>query len=57
MEVRVSVCGTNEVLAIVRDVTERKRLEEEVLEIAARVKPQFISLLRAVIPRISEAIA
>jgi hypothetical protein len=28
-----------------------------VLEIAARIKPQFIALLRAVIPRISEAIA
>ncbi len=31
--------------------------QEEVLEIAARIKPQFIGLLRAVIPRISEAIA
>src|SRR5207249_4788398 len=36
LEARVSVCGANEVLAIVRDVTERKRLEEEVLEISAR---------------------
>ena len=35
-EARVTVCGENEVLAIVRDVTERKRLEEEVLEISAR---------------------
>ena len=35
-EARVAVCGTDEVLAIVRDVTERKRLEEEVLEISAR---------------------
>jgi PAS domain S-box-containing protein len=35
-EARVAVCGTNEVMAIVRDVTERKRLEEEVLEISAR---------------------
>jgi purine-nucleoside phosphorylase len=31
--------------------------QEEVLEIAGRIKPQFIALLRAVIPRISEAIA
>ena len=35
-EARVTVCGANEVMAIVRDVTERKRLEEEVLEISAR---------------------
>jgi signal transduction histidine kinase len=35
-EARVTVCGANEVLAIVRDVTERKRLEAEVLEISAR---------------------
>jgi len=35
-EARVAVCGADEVLAIVRDVTERKRLEAEVLEISAR---------------------
>jgi len=35
-EARVTVCGENEVMAIVRDVTEQKRLEEEVLEISAR---------------------
>jgi PAS domain S-box-containing protein len=35
-EARVAECGGNEVLAIVRDVTERKRLEDEVLEISAR---------------------
>jgi PAS domain S-box-containing protein len=35
-EARVTVCGANEVMAIVRDVTEHKRLEEEVLEISAR---------------------
>jgi PAS domain S-box-containing protein len=35
-EARIAVCGADEVLAIVRDVTERKRLEEEVLEISAR---------------------
>jgi purine nucleoside phosphorylase len=31
--------------------------QEEVLETAARIKTQFIALLRGVIPRISEAIA
>ena len=35
-EARVTVCGAKEVLAIVRDVTERKRLEAEVIEISAR---------------------
>ena len=35
-EARVTVCGENEIMAIVRDVTKRKRLEEEVLEISAR---------------------
>jgi two-component system sensor kinase FixL len=35
-EARVTVCGADELMAIVRDVTERKRLEEEVLEISAR---------------------
>ena len=40
-EARVKVCGANEVLAIVCDVTERKRLEEEVLEISARERRRF----------------
>jgi PAS domain S-box-containing protein len=34
-EARVTVCGPQELLAIVRDVTERKRLETEVLEVSA----------------------
>jgi signal transduction histidine kinase len=33
-EARVVVCGEDEVLMIVRDVTDRKRLEREILEIA-----------------------
>jgi len=40
-EARLTACGANEVLAIVRDVTERKRLEEEVLEISARERRRF----------------
>ncbi len=36
VEVRVVPCGRTEALAIVRDVTERKRLEREVLEISDR---------------------
>jgi PAS domain S-box-containing protein len=40
-EARVTVCGADEVLAIVRDVTERKRLEKEVLEISARERRRF----------------
>src|SRR5205823_6144147 len=35
-EARVTVCGAKEVLGIVRDVTERKPLEAEVIEISAR---------------------
>jgi signal transduction histidine kinase len=35
-EVRLVVCGPNEVLAIVRDITARKRLEWEILEISGR---------------------
>jgi PAS domain S-box-containing protein len=35
-EARSMVCGEDEVLAIVRDVTERKRLEKEILEISSR---------------------
>jgi len=40
-EARLTACGANEVLAIVSDVTERKRLEEEVLEISARERRRF----------------
>ncbi len=35
-EARSVVCGEDEVLAVVRDVTERKRLEKEILEISSR---------------------
>jgi signal transduction histidine kinase len=35
-EARSVVCGVDEVLAVVRDVTERKRLEKEILEISSR---------------------
>ena len=35
-EARSVVCGDDEVLAVVRDVTERKRLEKEILEISSR---------------------
>jgi signal transduction histidine kinase len=35
-EVRMVVCGQEEVLGIVRDVTRRKRLEREILEISNR---------------------
>ena len=40
-EARVAVCGPNEVLCIIRDVTERKRLEKQVLEISARERRRF----------------
>lgn len=35
-EARIAVCGPDEVLALVRDVTDRKLLEKEVLEISTR---------------------
>ena len=35
-EARSVVCGEGEVLAVVRDVTERKRLEKEIIEISSR---------------------
>lgn len=35
-EVRMVVCGSNEVLGIVRDMTRRKQLEREILEISNR---------------------
>ena len=40
-EARVAVCGPDEVLCIVRDVAERKRLERQVLEISARERCRF----------------
>lgn len=36
IEVRVSPCGPEEVVAIVRDITDRHRLEKEILEISHR---------------------
>jgi signal transduction histidine kinase len=35
-EARAVFCGTDEVLAVVRDVTDRKRLEREILEVSSR---------------------
>src|SRR6202140_4760039 len=51
------VLGISCVTNMAAGTTDAPLNQEEVLEIAARIKPQFISLLRAVIPRISEAIA
>ena len=55
MEIKVLAisCVTN----MAAGTTDAPLNQEEVLEIAARIKPQFIALLRAVIPRISETIA
>jgi len=53
----IRVLGISCVTNMAAGTTDAPLNQEEVLEIAARVKPQFISLLRAVIPRISEAIA
>src|SRR5712671_162046 len=53
IRVRAISCVTNRAAG----TTDAPLNQEEVLEIAARIKPQFIGLLRAVIPRISEAIA
>jgi len=35
-EVRAVFCGDDEVLAVVRDITDRKRLEREILEVSSR---------------------
>jgi PAS domain S-box-containing protein len=35
-EARGVVCGDNEVLVVVRDITDRKRLEREILEVSSR---------------------
>src|SRR6266699_1110204 len=40
-EARVALCGPDAVLCIVRDVTRRKRLEKQVLEISARERRRF----------------
>ncbi len=35
-EARAVICGEEEVLAVVRDITDRKRLEREILEVSSR---------------------
>ncbi len=53
----IRVLGISCVTNMAAGTTDAPLNQEEVLETAARVKSQFIALLRAVIPRISEAIA
>jgi purine-nucleoside phosphorylase len=53
----IRVLGISCVTNMAAGTTDAQLNQEEVLEIAARIKPQFVGLLRAVIPRISEAIA
>jgi purine-nucleoside phosphorylase len=53
----IRVLGISCVTNMAAGTTDAPLNQEEVLEAAARVKSQFIALLRAVIPRISEAIA
>ena len=53
----IRVLGISCVTNMAAGTTDAPLNQEEVLEIAARIKPQFIALLRAVIPRISEALA
>ena len=53
----IRVLGISCVTNMAAGTTDAPLNQEEVLEIAARIKPQFIALLRAVVPRISEAIA
>ena len=53
----IRVLGISCVTNMAAGTTDAPLNQEEVLEIAARIKPQFTGLLRAVIPRISEAIA
>src|SRR5216684_2557380 len=53
----IRVLGISCVTNMAAGTTDAPLEHLEVLEIAARIKPQFIALLRAVIPRISEAIA
>ena len=52
----IRVLGISCVTNMAAGTTDAPLNQEDVLEIAARIKPQFIGLLRAVIPRISEAI-
>ena len=53
----IRVLGISCVTNMAAGTTEALLNQEEVLETAARIKSQFIALLRSVIPRISEAIA
>jgi purine-nucleoside phosphorylase len=53
----IRVLGISCVTNMAAGTTDTPLNQEEVLEITARIKPQFVGLLRAVIPRISEAIA
>jgi purine-nucleoside phosphorylase len=53
----IRVLGISCVTNMAAGTTDAPLNQEEVLQIAARIKPQFIALLRAVIPRISEALA
>ena len=52
----IRVLGISCVTNMAAGTTDAPLNQEEVLEIAARIKPQFIGLLRAVIPRISEVL-
>jgi purine-nucleoside phosphorylase len=53
----IRILGISCVTNMAAGTTDAPLNQEEVLETAARVKTQFIALLRAVIPRISEAMA
>ncbi|HLZ93176.1 MAG TPA: purine-nucleoside phosphorylase [Candidatus Acidoferrum sp.] len=53
----IRVLGLSCVTNMAAGTTDAPLNQEEVLQTAARVKSQFIALLRAVIPRIAEAIA
>ncbi len=53
----IRVLGISCVTNMAAGTTDALLNQEEVLETAARIKSQFIGLLRAVIPRISEVIA
>jgi purine-nucleoside phosphorylase len=53
----IRVLGISCVTNMAAGTTDAPLNQEEVLETAARIKSQFIALLRAVIPRMSEAIA